>query len=187
MKRSKSALDPDDREIVETFQTWDSVLEWLLNGAPPSVKLIRPALSHLIAFPNFFLANIGQDIDVSYLWGSLACLLMVSIVSRLYSVAQITYGFFLLYQLVSEYVKPLENVPRIVKSLALKAEAFNHYCARTLTVTSPIKEVCFDMLFQYVEFFTTAIGEIRTAGKGRLCREIRPTTNESKQNQINSE
>lgn len=78
VKRSKSSLAPDDREIAELFDSWDKLLEWLLNTAPSSMRMIQPALGHLLTFVRFFHANIGQDLDVSYLWGSLVCLLQVS-------------------------------------------------------------------------------------------------------------
>ncbi|CAG9956535.1 unnamed protein product, partial [Clonostachys rosea f. rosea IK726] len=141
VKKSKSSLAPDDREMAELFDSWDKLLEWLLNTAPSSIRMIRPALGHLLTFTNFFHANIGQDLDVSHLWGSLVCLL----------------------QLASQYLRELDQLPRMVKSLALKAESFNHYCTRTNIVTSSIKEVCFDIQHQFVEFFTVAIKEIRLA------------------------
>lgn len=78
VKKTKSSLAPDDREIVELFDSWDKLLEWLLNAAPSSMRMIRPALGHLLTFVNFFRANVGQGLDVSYLWGSLVCLLQVS-------------------------------------------------------------------------------------------------------------
>ncbi|CAI6073766.1 unnamed protein product [Clonostachys chloroleuca] len=136
VKRSKSSLAPDDREIAELFDSWDKLLEWLLNTAPSSMRMIQPALGHLLTFVRFFHANIGQDLDVSYLWGSL---------------------------LVSQYLRELDQLPRMVKSLALKAESFNRHCVRTSIVTSSIKEVCFDIQYQFVDFFTITINEIRLA------------------------
>lgn len=68
-------------------------------------------------------------------------------------------------QLVSQYLRELDQLPRMVKSLALKAESFNHYCTRTSIVTSSVKEVCFDIQCQFVDFFTSAINEIRLAGQ----------------------
>lgn len=53
----------------------------------------------------------------------------------------------------------------MVKSLALKAESFNRHCVRTSIVTSSIKEVCFDIQYQFVDFFTITINEIRLAGQ----------------------
>ncbi|CAG9981265.1 unnamed protein product [Clonostachys byssicola] len=142
VKKSKSSLAPDDREIVELFDSWDKLLEWLLNTAPSSIRMIRPALGHLHTFTNFFHANIGQDLNVSHLWGLLVCLL--------------------------QYLRELDQLPRMVKSLALKAESFNHYCTRINILTCSIKEVCFDIQHQFVDFFTIAIKEIRLA-ESRDC------------------
>lgn len=68
-------------------------------------------------------------------------------------------------QLVSRNMKVLEHVPRMIKSLAFRAETFNGYCARSSVVENTIKEVCFDMQLQFAEFFTTSIKHIRAAGK----------------------
>lgn len=53
----------------------------------------------------------------------------------------------------------------MIKSLALKVEALNYYCTRNPAMTSSTKEVCFEVQFQFVEFFTTSIKAIRTAGE----------------------
>lgn len=77
VRRFKSSLDPDDRETVETSRTWECVVHWL-GSTSSSLTLIRPALGHLHVFVKFFQANLSPDLDVSYLWGSLVCLLQVS-------------------------------------------------------------------------------------------------------------
>ncbi|KAI1655692.1 hypothetical protein F4813DRAFT_366895 [Daldinia decipiens] len=64
--------------MIETFQTWESVAEWFLRDAPPPLTLTRPALGHLHVFVEFFQGNIVPNIDISYLCGSLVCLLQVS-------------------------------------------------------------------------------------------------------------
>ena len=74
----KTSLDPDDLETVECFRSWNDVQENLLDGVPSSVALIRPALSHLSTFADFFVTKLGPDLDASFLWGTLACLLQAS-------------------------------------------------------------------------------------------------------------
>ena len=58
----------------------------------------------------------------------------------------------------------MDQIPRMIKSLALKAEAFNSYCIGQSLVRDVEKEVCFDMQVQLAEFFTNAIRYIRSAG-----------------------
>ncbi|KAK8130630.1 hypothetical protein PG999_003010 [Apiospora kogelbergensis] len=73
----KSALAPDDREVVDEFLSFGKVVDWVIKKAPPSVERLRPALSHLKAFTNFSESIFDPILEISYLWGSLACLLMV--------------------------------------------------------------------------------------------------------------
>lgn len=78
VKRSKSSLDPDDYETVDTFKTWEDLTQWLINSAPTSLSQIRLALNHLRTFAKFFELHLNPSLDASYLWGSLTCLLQVS-------------------------------------------------------------------------------------------------------------
>lgn len=139
VKRSKSSLDPDDYETVDTFKTWEDLTQWLINSAPTSLSQIRLALNHLRTFAKFFELHLNPSLDASYLWGSLTCLL----------------------QLVSSSPNTLEHVPRMVKSLSFKAEEFNNYCTSRTTIGHAANEVCFDMQIQFVRFFTVSIKCIR--------------------------
>ncbi|KAK1706800.1 hypothetical protein BDP67DRAFT_413557 [Colletotrichum lupini] len=142
-KRLKALLDPDDLETVQAFPTRQSTIEWLLGPVhSPSLTLLRPSLSHLDAFAKFFETIVSSGLDASYLWGSLACLL----------------------QLVSRDIKTRDQIPRMIKTLMFKVEAFNSYSSRIQPVTTPVKEVCFDLQFHLAEFFTTSIRQIRAAG-----------------------
>ncbi|KAJ5184902.1 hypothetical protein N7472_009742 [Penicillium cf. griseofulvum] len=131
-----SGEHPDDRETVETFKTCENAVEWLLGSTSPSLTLIRPALGHLHVFAKFFQVNLAADLNVLYLWGSL---------------------------LVSKNLKALEEVPRMIKSLAFKAEAFNCYYTDCHVISNVMKEVCFDMQLQFANFFTSCIKHIRAA------------------------
>lgn len=78
VKRSKASLDEDDQETIDGFKTWDAVETWILNSAPSSIMVIRPALHQLNVLGIFIVANLAPFVDTPYLWGSLACLLQVS-------------------------------------------------------------------------------------------------------------
>ncbi|KAI0893451.1 pfs domain-containing protein [Annulohypoxylon nitens] len=143
IKRSESSLDLDDRETIDTFRTWEDLTQWLISAPSPLVQ-IRLALNHLKVFAMFFEVQVNPDPDASYLWGSLTCLL----------------------QLVSSNLKTLEHVPRMVKSLSLKAEVFNNYCTTKNAIGNAINEVCLDMQVQFVEFFTISIQCIRAIESG---------------------
>ncbi|KAK8108993.1 hypothetical protein PG984_014794 [Apiospora sp. TS-2023a] len=138
---SMSSLEQGDKETVDSFPTSDKVVDWVFRRAPPSITLLRPALGHLQGFVRYFESNVAEGLDASYLWGSLACLL----------------------KLVSEHIRALEHVPRMIKSLALKAESFNQCRSWSNLTSSSVKEVCFDIHVLLVEFNTNCIKAIRGA------------------------
>ncbi|KAH0553214.1 hypothetical protein GP486_006614, partial [Trichoglossum hirsutum] len=67
--------------------------------------------------------------------------------------------------LAAEDLETLGKIPRMVKSLALKAEAFNGYCNEAQVVSNPVKEACFDMQILFTDFFTASIKYIHGAGE----------------------
>lgn len=81
IERLKASLNFDDLEIVENFQSWDDVQNQILDGDASRIALLRPALGHLDVFVEYFESKLGANLNISYLWGSLACLLQVSILS----------------------------------------------------------------------------------------------------------
>lgn len=52
-------------------------------------------------------------------------------------------------------------IPRMLKSLGYKAEAFGGYCAASREALASMKEACFDIQIQLVGFFTSAVKSIR--------------------------
>ncbi|KAL3952370.1 hypothetical protein ACCO45_012313 [Purpureocillium lilacinum] len=148
-ERSKSSLDPDDLEMVEQFRTWTDAQRYVLNEQLPSITLLGPALGHLETFAQVFGTQLGRNLDVSFLWGSLTRLLQSWLISSSF---------------VLRILETLGKVPRMVKSLAHKAEAFNGYCKNNQAVDDPAKEACFDMQILFIEFFTASINFIHGAG-----------------------
>ncbi|KAK0704481.1 hypothetical protein B0H67DRAFT_557282 [Lasiosphaeris hirsuta] len=108
VRRLGDSLDSDDVETVRSFKSWADV-EILLRNLAPSIGLIQPAVRHLHFFVNFFETRFGSQPDTSYFWGSIGCLM------------QLTAN--------PEDSEMLEKVPRMIKAIAHKAEAFNTYCA----------------------------------------------------------
>ncbi|KAI9842892.1 MAG: hypothetical protein M1837_006724 [Sclerophora amabilis] len=82
VERSKSSLDPDDLDTIESSRSWEDVEEHVLDGVSPSIALIRPVIGHLSIFADFFETKLGPDLDASFLCGTLACLLQASHTGR---------------------------------------------------------------------------------------------------------
>lgn len=76
--KHKQELGDDDLETIDKHKSWGSVQDDVLNEAPQSVSLIRPALEHLNVFSHFFATNLATSPDPGFFWGALACLLQVS-------------------------------------------------------------------------------------------------------------
>ena len=54
----------------------------------------------------------------------------------------------------------------MLKSLGYKAEAFKGYYTMSRENLDQIKEACFDIQIQLVEFFTSAVKSMRGEGEG---------------------
>lgn len=166
IEKSKISLDPDDLETVETFRSWGDVQELVLDGVSPSIALIRPALGHLSIFADFFETKLGPDLDASFIWGALACLLQASNPGNWHWGSKFpTQLNWHALQLAAEDTETLGKIPRMLKSLAHKAEAFNGYCNEVQVVGNPVKEACFDMQVLFVDFFIASINYIHGAGE----------------------
>lgn len=153
VRRLGDSLDSDDVETVQSFKSRAHV-EILLRNLAPSIGLIQPAVRHLHSFVNFFETRLGSQLDASYFWGSIGCLL------------QLTAD--------PEDSEMLEKVPRMIKAIAHKAEAFNTYCASVSLVSNPVKEACFDMQILFVEFFTHSIQCLHGTNERHLTRKLAP-------------
>lgn len=76
IQRSRKGLDPDDLDAIKSFRSWADV-QHVLKSDSPSVFRIKPALSHLHHFAGFFETKLGPQLDASFFWGTLGCLLQV--------------------------------------------------------------------------------------------------------------
>lgn len=77
VERCQKSVDPDDLETIQRFTSWVEIKEELFDSLPPSIILVQPALCHLNDFFVFFASKLGPSLDVSYLWGAIACLSQV--------------------------------------------------------------------------------------------------------------
>ncbi|KAK0609961.1 hypothetical protein B0T17DRAFT_593821 [Bombardia bombarda] len=128
------------KELGSIFEEGIDILTSVL---PPPIALIQPALRHLHVFVQFFETKIGIDLDASFLWGIIACLLQIS----------------------ADDQTMLEDVPRMVKALAHKAEVKNGYCGKPESIVNDmVKEACFDMQIQLLEFFTSSVNYVHNSG-----------------------
>lgn len=64
----------------------------------------------------------------------------------------------------------LSNIPRMLKSLGYKAEAFNGYYTASPQNLDQVKEACFDIQIQLVEFFTSAVKSMRGEEETELSK-----------------
>ncbi|KAK0747419.1 pfs domain-containing protein [Apiosordaria backusii] len=142
--KSSEGLDSDDQETLEEFKSWEDIQSRLISDLSPSISLVQPALGHLREFIQFFESKLGPKLDASIIWGTLACLLQIS----------------------SEDAAVQEKLPRMVKSLAHKAEAFNGICRHAPVISNNMKEACFDMQIQLLDFFSSSIKRIHDANEG---------------------
>ncbi|KAF2963290.1 hypothetical protein GQX73_g10280 [Xylaria multiplex] len=155
VNKLKGSLDPDDLDTIKQSHSLNETLDYVLQCEVLAIVRIGPALGHLGTFSKFFQQKLSRDLDTSFLWGSLTCLL----------------------KLAAEDEENLGQIPRLVKSLAHKAEAFNSYTSEAHVVGNLVKETCFDIQILFVEFLTASILYIHEAGEHR---EI-PGTSTSRQ------
>ncbi|KAI0435546.1 hypothetical protein F4803DRAFT_545208 [Xylaria telfairii] len=137
ISRYRGSLDLDDLETIKIYQSWDNIQSNILNDVPQSISLIQPALEHLGVFTEFFRTKLAENLDTTFFWGGLGCLLQLIV--------------------NSEDLEVLEKVPGMIKQLILQAEAFNDFCDPKVDAENPIKEACFDMEVLYLDFHISCI------------------------------
>ncbi|KAF2811394.1 uncharacterized protein BDZ99DRAFT_507903 [Mytilinidion resinicola] len=147
IEQCENSLEPDDLEQVRLITSWDSVQKDVLDSAgtdsskviPYEIALIKPTLGHFHQFTQVFESQLAPGIQADYFWGIIGVLL----------------------KLTAQDPQALSKIPRMLKSLGYKAEAFKvHYTAARESLDQ-IKEACFDIQIQLVEFFTSAVKYMR--------------------------
>ncbi|KAJ2993997.1 hypothetical protein NUW58_g1673 [Xylaria curta] len=139
----RQSLEPHDLDSVDLLISWDVVRETILDGpgvcGPSELALAKPALGHVNAFTNIFETELGPNLSAAFLWGVIGILLQVS----------------------SQSVAATQTTLRILRSIGYKAGTFNSCRATLPHIVNQIKEACFDIHMELVEFCVDAIKCLR--------------------------
>ncbi|KAL3437123.1 hypothetical protein BDV09DRAFT_163834 [Aspergillus tetrazonus] len=140
----EKSLEPYDLEQVRLMTSWTLVQKEVLGSAgtersrsiPYHIARIRPTLGHLHRFTHIFESSLVPGLEAGFFWGVTGLML----------------------KLASEDPHAQTEIPRMLKALGYRAEAFNGYFAASQENPSDqIKEACFDILILLTEFATSAI------------------------------
>ncbi|KAM3507748.1 hypothetical protein MY11210_007028 [Beauveria gryllotalpidicola] len=125
----EKGLEPDDLEQVRQVTSWDALQCDALSNTPPyEISIIEPTLGHLRRFATLFDTELALDLNADFFWGILNLLLKVTAQD---SVA-------------------LGKIPRMIKSLGYKAEAFSVHYKASSDNRDQMKEACFDFQVQLI-------------------------------------
>ncbi|KAL7952428.1 hypothetical protein V8C34DRAFT_323297 [Trichoderma compactum] len=148
IKQCENSLEPADVEQVRLITSWDMLQKELFDpvgtgtskGIPSKISLLEPTLGHYHRFNHIFESQLAPGLEANFFWGIIGIVL----------------------QLTAQDLQALPKIPRMLKSLGYKVEAFKrHYSASTQENAGQVKEACFDMQVQLVQFFTIAVKSIR--------------------------
>ncbi|KAJ8131316.1 hypothetical protein O1611_g2307 [Lasiodiplodia mahajangana] len=162
VERCHRSLQPEDIHALETYGSWDSVRMSILDvpGGKASFEftLLKPSLSHLSSFTHTFETELGSKLSASFLWGSIGILLQV----RFYPTDADSHFFCLLSSKVtSEDHEAAETILRMIRSMGHTAGIFNTYRAALPRMVDQVKEACFNIQMELVEFCVDAIRYMR--------------------------
>ncbi|KAM0470188.1 hypothetical protein ACHAPX_010074 [Trichoderma viride] len=148
-KECENSLKPADIERVRLITSWDVLQKELFDlgteiskgiRIPCEISLLEPTIGHYHRFTHIFESQLAPGLQANFFWGIVGLLL----------------------QLTAQDLQALSKIPRMLKSLGYKVEAFKqHYSASTRENAGRVKEACFDMQVQLVQFFTTAVNIMR--------------------------
>ncbi|PNP48425.1 hypothetical protein TGAMA5MH_00463 [Trichoderma gamsii] len=146
----ESSLKPADIERVRLITSWDVLQKELFDPdtetskgirIPCKISLLEPTLGRYHRFTDIFESQLAPGLQANFFWGIIGILLQVTYIR----------GFT---------CSP--EIPRMIKSLGYKVEAFKqHYSASTQENADQVKEACFDMHVRLVQFFTIAVKFMR--------------------------
>ncbi|KAM0511972.1 hypothetical protein ACHAPE_009328 [Trichoderma viride] len=148
-QQCENSLKPADIERVRLVTSWDVLQKELFDPGteiskkiriPCEISLLEPTLGHYHHFTHIFELQLAPSLQANFFWGIIGLLL----------------------QLTAQDLQALSKIPRMLKSLGYKIEAFNqHYSASTEENAGQVKEACFDMQVQLVQFFAAAVNIMR--------------------------
>lgn len=169
-------LDPDDRERILNGSDWKDLHANLSScgdyaaSLPPHIILqIKPELEHISTFAKFFESRLAPNLDSGFLRGIIGILIQVR---RWLTYMMISQAANLDCQTTFGNEEAGVRIPRMIRSISYKAETFNSLCEQfspSQELANSVKEACFKMQVQIMEFFVEAIEIIR--GEHLKCKE----------------
>ncbi|KAH8695778.1 hypothetical protein GQ44DRAFT_744505 [Phaeosphaeriaceae sp. PMI808] len=146
IQQCEKSLDHDDQEQVRVLRSWEVVQKDLLEAPvvgpgrpiPRGIAFIKPTLGHLHQFTCIFESQLAPGLRADFRWGVIGLLLQV-------------------WKLAARDTKAKSHIPRMLKSLCHKAEAFVGYYDNSQETSDQFKEVYFEIQVRLLEFFTNAI------------------------------
>ncbi|KAI7781720.1 hypothetical protein LA080_014486 [Diaporthe eres] len=145
--KQSRALEPSDFQEMHTLHSWEALQTLLQDPMSDGLAAIKPALNHYNTFMALFETKLGPTLDSAFFWGVLGVLMQseVAMLNQPYP------------QVSCENPKTIRTIIRVLRSIGYKAGSFNTCYAAMNTMTGQMKEACFDMQVQILEFFIDAI------------------------------
>ncbi|KAK4060264.1 uncharacterized protein Triagg1_10814 [Trichoderma aggressivum f. europaeum] len=121
-------------------QLFDPAGTWTSKEIPSQISLLETTFDHYRRFTHIFESQLAPGLEANFFWGIIGLLL----------------------QLTAQDLQALSKIPPMLKSLGYKVEAFKrHYSASNQENAGQVKEACFDMQVQLVQFFTVSVKSLR--------------------------
>ncbi|EHK22215.1 uncharacterized protein TRIVIDRAFT_191059 [Trichoderma virens Gv29-8] len=148
IEQCEKSLEPDDIDQVRLITSWNVLQKELFDPVdtetskrtPYEISVLEPTLGHFHRFTHIFESQLAPGLHAHFFWGIVGILL----------------------QLTARDLQALSKIPQMLESLGYKIEAFEqHYSASTSENANQVKEACFDIQVQLVQFFTTAVKSLR--------------------------
>ncbi|KAI0545208.1 pfs domain-containing protein [Xylaria curta] len=143
IEKSRLSLEPNDLHSLDALVSWDAVRMVILDlpgeNLSSEFALAKPSLGHLSSFTHIFETELSPKLSSSFLWGVIGILIQVAFESQ----------------------EATRTTLRMLRSIGYKADTFNACYAALPHVVNQIKEACFDIMIELVEFGVDAIKCLR--------------------------
>ncbi|KAF4992903.1 hypothetical protein FGRMN_6846 [Fusarium graminum] len=139
VEKCAESLESHDWEELPDLNAWTAVESVVNRELNDEYALVKPALSHLDAFTAIFHRDLGPVLDTSFFWGVIGIALKIS----------------------AEIPRSPRTIQRLLKTIGYRVDSFNTFWSATPTVMSQMKEACFDIQVQLLEFFIDVIRCLR--------------------------
>ncbi|RGP66019.1 tetratricopeptidelike helical [Fusarium sporotrichioides] len=153
VEKSRAVLEPHDLVQLQTLVSWDSVREALLDAsnddevieqASSDFILAKRSFGHISKFTSIFENHLGSGLDTAFFWGVMGILLQV-----------VTAGC----------PDAIPTTLRMLRSIGYKTNTFAIYYEALPHMVNQVKEACFDIQQELVDFLVDSIQCIRQDGR----------------------